>query len=772
MSNVHRSNDAEEVRLSFVQSLYLKRGTLFAGLIAHVITALAIYAKVGDLFYLFCGGAMVCIWYARMLSMLAFDRCDLHLFTMRETQRWERIYVAGPVAGALVLGIMCAYALVVTRDSFAELASVSVTLASMISVVGRNFGSRLNVDMMILAACLPLMSGLLIVRDPFMTVLAVLLLPMFLTTRSMANGVRDFLFNAVMAERKAGQLAERFDTALNNMSHGLFMLDADGRIEVFNNKAREIFRISSNLDLRGRLFYVALRLGARNGILPVDELDVIANRLENLTQGRERRALIRFANNVWLEFSSRLHGENGVVLIFEDVTARIRQEDRILQMARFDTLTNLPNRSWFAELVESKINSLRADQLVAFAVFDLDDFKHVNDTMGHVAGDKLLEAVSGRLKQISGEELIVSRFGGDEFVVFFSNIENSEAVSSQMDRITSSLGGHYQINGSRIFVSLSGGVAACRAGDALLEDMQIRADLALYDAKRRDKNRWTLFVESMDDKYSARQKLKSELRDAILRETMGVAYQPMFLPDGTRIAGAEALSRWTHPEMGPISPAVYIPLAEEMGIVTELTRCMINRAVADCVTWPEGQFVSVNLSAHDLATNEIICVVNAALLKHGLDPKRLHLEITESALVDDPNAVRRILETFREQGITIAIDDFGTGYSSLSYLDMLPLNKVKVDRAFVANITEDSRKLKLLRGIVHLSRELGHEIVIEGVETEEQLRTVVENDCADLIQGFIFGAPMPASAFAELAYRLAVPSSGNKASSEKQRNSA
>ena len=750
-----RDNDAAEVRLSFVRSLYLQRGTPFTGMIAHVITASAIFAKTGDAFYLYVGVALTLIWAVRMCGMMSFDRRDNGEFTLAETIRWERYYVAGSVVVAGTLGIMCAYALVVSHDAFAELAAISITLASLISVVGRNFGSRLNVDMMILAVCVPLTAGFLILRDPFMAVLAGLLFPLFMTTRSMANGVREFLFNTVMAERKAGQLAERFDIALNNMSHGLFMLDGDGRIEVLNNKAREIFRVQSNIDLRGRTLRLALRLAARNSILPPAELENITRRIENLASGRDRRLLIRFSDDTWLEFTSRLRGNHGVVLIFEDVTARIRQEEKILQMARFDSLTGLPNRNWFQDLATSRLAKLKKNRQVALAVFDLDDFKHVNDTKGHVAGDRLLQAVATNLKDVCGDQIICSRFGGDEFVLFFPDIADLTALGEWMDKIANALSGHYQIDGNRVFVTVSGGVAIMLAGGTVLEDLHIKADLALYDAKRRDKNRWSLFVESMDEKYSARQKLKSDLRDAIVNGTINIAYQPMFTPDGTRIAGAEALSRWRHPELGPISPAVYIPLAEEMGIVNDLTRCMIDKAVADCASWSEDLFVSVNLSAYDLATNDIVSVVDETLGRYNLSPRRLHLEITESALVDDANSVRRILETFRSRGITIAIDDFGTGYSSLSYLDILPLNKVKIDRAFVANITEDGRKLKLLRGIVNLSRELGLSVVVEGVETDEQLKVILDNDCADLIQGFIFGAPMPAASFVDLAGRMA-----------------
>lgn len=745
---------ADDVRLSFVESLYQKRATLFAGMVVHVIVAMAVYVRLDDVFYLFCALAVFCIWVCRMLGMLAFDRCDSTKFTLVETLRWERQYVAGSLSIALTLGCMSAYALVVAHDPFAELATISVTMATMISVVGRNFGSKLNADMIILSACLPMMAGLIFAGDPFMVVLAILLLPLFLTTRAMADGVRNFLFNAVTAERETSEIAERFDTALNNMSHGLFMLDGKGRIEVANHKAREIFNIEDALDMRGSSFKAVLRLGARNGRIQRENLAQITSQLERLTSGGEARTLIKFDRKTWLEFTSRKRGENGVVLIFEDVTSRIEQDDRILHMARFDNLTELPNRSWFGELVAEKLSRVGADHQIALAVLDIDDFKHVNDTRGHVAGDKLLCAISARLKSMARHKFVVSRFGGDEFVLFFPDVPDAERVKQLMNKVIDTVRGTYLIDGNKIYVSLSGGVTLAPARDAILEDLQIRADLALYDAKRRDKNCWSLFVESMDAKYSARQRLKADLREAIRSQTMGIVYQPMFEPTGNRIVGAEALSRWNHPDLGPISPAVYIPLAEEMGIIGDLTHCMINRAVHDCVTWPNSLFVSVNLSAHDVRNREIVSVVADTLDRHNLDAKRLQLEITESALMDDLTSVRSILQELRSMGVEIAIDDFGTGYSSLSYLDILPINKVKIDRAFVMNITEDDRKLKLLRGVVHLSRELGLDIVVEGVENEAQLKMIQDNNCADLIQGFIFGTPMPNSALIELTHKL------------------
>jgi EAL domain-containing protein (putative c-di-GMP-specific phosphodiesterase class I) len=229
----------------------------------------------------------------------------------------------------------------------------------------------------------------------------------------------------------------------------------------------------------------------------------------------------------------------------------------------------------------------------------------------------------------------------------------------------------------------------------------------------------------------------------------------MFVPDGSSIECCEALSRWTHPERGPVPPTVFIQIAEEMGIVSDITRFMVTRACADCATWPAHMGVSVNLSVQDLRGTGIIGLVTEALEAAKLAPHRLHLEVTESCLMEEPVKVQAILQELRARGITIAIDDFGTGYSSLSYLDQLPLDVIKIDRSFVRNIGEDPRRFKLLRGTVNLSRELGLRIVIEGVETREQLALINKYQCADLVQGYVFAAPMSPDALRDLYETLA-----------------
>ncbi|MCJ8055543.1 EAL domain-containing protein [Shinella curvata] len=739
-----------DVYLSFVSSLYGNRQTLFVGMISHVITFSFVYAKTADPFFLACSALVVLVWSLRAMGMRRFDRVDTASLDMDGIRYWENWYNAGAVGTTLVLGSACGYSLLFSRDSFAELASISVTLATMVSVVGRNYGSRRAVDYITLSACIPMVLGFLGLGDFYHAVLAVLILPFILTTRMMANGVRAFLYENVLAARKIATIADRFDTALNNMPHGLFMLDADHRILVANRRACELLHLGSQERLKDCHLDVVLRFGVRNTFFNADQSKAILRQLDELLKGERSRALVQVTDGLYLEFTASTRENGGAVLIFEDVTARVRAENKILHMVRYDSLTGLPNRTYFADLVQDSLAERKKPGTVGFMVLDVDDFKHVNDMKGHVTGDRLLCAIAERVRRLAGEKVLAAHLMGDEFILFFPNENNRRDLETRMRRVHEQLRGAYAVDGMTLQVSFSAGGVTVPSADFRLEEMQIRADLALFETKSRAKGGFTLFEQEMDARYVDRQKLKDDLRKALTENALSVAYQPMFVPDGSRIECCEALSRWTHPERGPVAPNVFIQIAEEIGIVSDITRFMIMRACADCATWPAHMSVSVNLSVQDLRGTGIIDLVAEALEASGLEPHRLHLEVTESCLMEEPVKVQAILQELRARGITIAIDDFGTGYSSLSYLDQLPLDLIKIDRSFVRNIGEDARRFKLLRGTVNLSRELGLRIVIEGVETQEQLALINKYECADLVQGYVFAAPMSLGALRDL----------------------
>ncbi|WP_183804845.1 EAL domain-containing protein [Mycoplana azooxidifex] len=754
-----------DVYLSFVSSLYGNRQTLFVGMISHVVTFAFVYAKTADSFFLACAGAIILIWSLRASGMRRFDLVDQSKLDNDGIRYWENWYNTGAVGTTLVLGTASGYSLLISRDSFAELATISVTLATMVSVVGRNCGSRRAVDYMTFCACFPMVVGFLGLQDFYHAVLALLILPFSLTTRMMANGVRSFLEKAALATREMKTIADRFDAALNNMPHGLLMLDADHRILVANRRACELLQLGDKERLKDCHLDVVLRYGVRSTFLNAEQSKAMLQKLDELLRGQRSRALVQVTDDFYLEFTASQRENGGAVLIFEDVTARMRAENKILHMIRYNSLTGLPNRAYFGDLVQQALSERKRSGTVGFLVLDVDEFKHVNDVKGHVTGDRLLCMIAERIRKVAGDRAVAGNLMGDEFILFFPNENNRKDLEERMRRLHQQVQGSYELSGTTFRVSLSAGAVLCESDEFRMEDMQIKADLALFETKSRVKGGFTVFEEEMDARYLERQKLKLDLREAVANNELSIAYQPMFLPDGSRIACCEALARWTHPERGPIPPTVFIQIAEEMGIVSDITRRIIERACTDCVGWPEHMGVSINLSVQDLRNSEIVGVVTDALLKAGLKPSRLHLEVTESCLMEEPVKVQAVLQELRARGITIAIDDFGTGYSSLSYLDALPLDLIKIDRSFVRNISEDARRFKLLRGTVNLSRELGLRIVVEGVETREQLALINKYNCADLIQGYVFAAPMSNSAIIDLTQALARKAADNRAKS-------
>lgn len=756
-----------DVYLSSVSSLYEHRKTLLIGMLSHVVTFLLVYLKTSDPLYLACSGVIFVLWALRNLDMARFDRQDFSNADRAMVRKWENRYIVGGVSVTLTCGIACGYAIAVSQDSFSELATISVTLASMISLVGRNYGSERAVLLLSSSACLPIVIGLISLQDVFMLALAVLILPFILSTWMMANNVRAFLYENVMAAREIATIAGQFDTALNNMTHGLFMLDADGRVVVANERACELLALGDRTELKGWLLDDVIRRGARRMRLDPDKTKVISRQLDLLLKGKRPQVLIPVSEELHLEFSASRRDNGDTVLIFEDVTARVQAEKQILHMVRFDKLTELPSRDYFGELVQATVSADdTAERLVGLMVLDVTEFKHVNDMRGHIVGDRLLQAIAGRLRVLAGDDAIVARLMGDEFVVFIPDGSDAIALEERMRGLHADLRDTYEAGGFTFSMTMSAGFVIASSVDLKLEDLQIKADLALSETKLRNRGGCTAFEAEMDARYVDRQKLKADLREAINARSLTLSYQPMFAPNGGRVECCEALARWTHPERGPVPPNVFIQLAEELGLVTEITRFVLDQACRDCISWPSDVSVSVNLSVLDLRSSEVVVMVTNALHLTGLDAARLHLEVTESCLMDEPLKVQAILRELRGLGITIAIDDFGTGYSSLSYLDALPVDIIKIDRSFVRNIREDSRRFKLLRGTANLARALGLRIVVEGVETADQLQLINEHNCADLIQGFVFAAPMPASAIATLC-KNGVPKRGAKPTSKR-----
>jgi len=433
----------------------------------------------------------------------------------------------------------------------------------------------------------------------------------------------------------------------------------------------------------------------------------------------------------------------GAVVLVEDITERRTAEARISHLARYDELTALPNRVNFRDEIEHLLNAPHeADQLSALLFIDLDQFKQVNDTLGHPCGDQLLCAVADRLRNMLRPEDFVARFGGDEFVVFQQNIYSPEDAANLARRIVDNLSERYKIDNHLVEIGASVGIAMTAPGisaDTLLKN----ADMALYRAKADGRGTYCFFRDELAQIVESRRTLELDLRKALANEEFELYYQPLVNLKSGKISTCEALLRWNHPVRGTVSPVDIIPVAEDMGLIIDLGRWILRKACMECMKWPEAVSVAVNFSPQQFHQRDILSEVRYALEVSGLPAHRLEIEITESSLLRNTQLTHDVLSQLSAIGVRISLDDFGTGYSSLSYLHNFPLQKVKIDRSFLEGIDSD-RPLTLLRGVARLSADLGMSVVVEGIETNEQLERISADGTVSEAQGYLFSRPVPA----------------------------
>ena len=420
------------------------------------------------------------------------------------------------------------------------------------------------------------------------------------------------------------------------------------------------------------------------------------------------------------------------------------QNARIVFLAHHDALTGLPNRLMFHEQLEEALAQGGQHGGVALLCLDLDHFKQVNDTLGHPAGDMLLKAVAGRLRGCVREGDVVARLGGDEFAVLQRGAGLAEHASRLARRIVETLGAPFDLGGDQAVIGASVGIAVATSAPCSADMLLRSADLALYRAKADGRGSFCLFESSMDEQMRARRAIERDLRDALARNEFTVFYQPVFHLRDQRVSGFEALLRWRHPRRGLVSPAEFIPIAEELGLIVPVGEWALAQACADAATWPDEVRVAVNLSPVQFHSPGLVAAVRRALGASGLPAHRLELEITESALLQNSKAVLATLHELRALGLRTALDDFGTGYSSLSYLRSFPFDKLKIDQSFVREVTHRPDCRAIVRSVLGLSRELGMTTTAEGVETEDQLDQLSRDGCTE-VQGFLFDRPRPAA---------------------------
>ncbi|MBF9233177.1 putative bifunctional diguanylate cyclase/phosphodiesterase [Microvirga alba] len=534
---------------------------------------------------------------------------------------------------------------------------------------------------------------------------------------------------------------ERFNAALNNMSHGLCMVDPSDRIIVFNARFAQLFGLDKTVQ-PGTTMSSLVTLGELQGWEGASALRQICAEQLDLIRSRRPASFIQGQpDGRTLAVSHQPMMAGGWLATYEDITERRRAETQIAYMAHHDALTGLANRVLFRERMEHALASARSHEIaVAVLCLDLDRFKDVNDSLGHQTGDLLLKTVAARLLSCVREGDVVARLGGDEFAVLQITPSDPQACAALAARIVELLGAPYDLDGQEVVIGTSVGIALTRDGDVSPDQLLKHADLALYSAKSDRRGTFRFFEPAMDVQLQARRVLEVDLRKALAQGEFELFYQPQVNIAQNEITGFEALLRWRHPERGLISPGEFIPIAEDIGLISPLGEWVIAQACADAAIWPRDIKVAVNLSPVQFRNKGLVSSVVTALANSGLGPDRLELEITESVLLQDNESTLAILHQLRGLGVRIALDDFGTGYSSLSYLRSFPFDKIKIDQSFVRELSSRADCLAIVHSITRLGESLGMSTTAEGVETEDQFIQLRAAGCTE-VQGYYFARP-------------------------------
>jgi diguanylate cyclase (GGDEF)-like protein len=541
---------------------------------------------------------------------------------------------------------------------------------------------------------------------------------------------------------------QRLDTAIDNMTQGLLLFDSSQRLVVCNQRYVEMFGVSPDVIKPGCTIRNLLQHRKDIGSFTGDVEEYCSNLFHRMAQGKVFETILGTPDGGTIQVLYRPLPHGGWVTTLEDITERRRAEERITHLAHYDALTDLPNRTLFREKLKCELARMREGEQLAVFYIDIDEFKSVNDTLGHLIGDELLKSVAVSLGSCLTASDFVVRLGGDEFAVVQTAIQDEQDAIDLVTRIYRAIREPYECLGHRVTTDASIGIALAPQHGGDLDQLLKNADLAMYAAKAAGRRTFRFFEPEMDARVKARRVLEMDLRQAITEGGLEVHYQPFLNLRDDKITGCEALLRWRHPERGMIPPSEFIPVAEETGLISELGKWVLMTACAEAATWPDNIKLAVNVSPIQFKDETFALKVVAALATSGLPASRLELEITEAVLISDDEAALAILHQLRAAGVRIALDDFGTGYSSLSYLQRFPFDKIKIDRCFVDTIVESSC---IVQAVVNIAAARNIVTTAEGVETEQQRDLLRTLGCTEM-QGYLFSPARPAAALRQLLF--------------------
>jgi diguanylate cyclase (GGDEF)-like protein len=561
--------------------------------------------------------------------------------------------------------------------------------------------------------------------------------------------------NAELAEqnrrlRENEQVIEKrnyqFQAALENMLEGLCMVEPDGRLTIVNQRLLAIYRLAPTSVRPGMAISDFLDELGRTGRVAPGTLNAIRQRHTAAAESRRANTFdLHLDDGAVVEVHEQPLVDGGWLVTHEDVTERRQAQLRVQHLATHDSLTGLPNRTQFNELLVAAMADRSED--VAIALIDLDRFKAVNDLYGHAAGDRLLELIADRFRAVARGRCIAARLGGDEFGLLVRGRNVRALVTNIAEEIIRRIREPFDLGAARVEIGLSAGIAVTPDDGLDTTTLQRNADLALYTVKSSRLNTFRFFDAEMGAALASRRSLEIELQRAIARNELVLHFQPIVATETARVVGAEALLRWTSPTRGAVSPEQIVAIAEETGLMASLGDWILGTAIATAASWPDHLSVAVNLSARQFRNPNLIHNVSEALARHDLNPRRLQLEVTETVLCeDDAGAAMSELRSF---GIRLSLDDFGTGYASMSYLTRFPFDRIKIDKSFVREAASRTDCRAIIDAVCGLAKTLGLDTVAEGIETADELEIVRAAGCG-YGQGYYFGRPLPAPDFLAL----------------------
>ena len=566
---------------------------------------------------------------------------------------------------------------------------------------------------------------------------------LFLVVRKLSHQHR-------LSQQRLRREKRRLDTAVNNMTQGLLLFDSSERLIVCNQRYLDMYGLSTEVVKQGCSFREVIAHRKATGSF-MDDVDEYCERVRREI-GLRKSMIIETPDGRAIQIVNEPLADGGWVATHEDITERRHAEARITHLAHYDALTDLPNRALFHEQLKRELARIAPGEQLAVMYIDIDEFKSVNDTLGHLIGDELLKSVAVSLGRCIRDTDFVARRGGDEFAIVQTGVGTADDVTGLVTRVLDTIREPYECLGHQVTTDASIGIALAPQHGADLDQILKNADLAMYAAKSAGRRTYRFFEPEMDARVRARRILEMDLRQAISDGAFEVHYQPCVSLRDNKITGCEALLRWRHSERGMISPAEFIPIAEETGLINQLGEWVLTTACAEATTWPDHIKLAVNVSPVQFKSGTLALKIVAALAASGLPASRLELEITEAVLIRDDEAALAILHQLRAIGVGIALDDFGTGYSSLSYLQRFPFDKIKIDRCFVNDIAEPDGSSCIVQAVVNIAAARQMTTTAEGVETQQQRELLHALGCAEM-QGYLFSPAKPAAEIRQLFRR-------------------